>query len=243
MVLALTWDTTNKCSTVALNILEDFAEKTRARIAASCRWECRHPFTQNHEEFHARYLKLHATFHQLHDDVLRIASIERVPDRAAETPDQIPSPSDRYTVPPESPSSPPIIVMPDDIAAFCRVRGQGYRVNPTDLVKSLEEHENELTLISGAASYFQIAWKRIFDLVPLCIENEFLVAFTLELREKLREDLGVTEDSGREKCKKYAVEEPSAKEKKDSLLKMKETLDKAVEIVRDLLKVEDATFS
>jgi len=234
MVLALTWSTTNKCSTVALKILEDFAEKTRAQIAASCRWECRHPFTQNHEEFHARYLKLYTTFHELRDDVLRKASTERVSNPAAETPRQTAVPSGTYTVPPESPSSPPIIVMPDDIAPFCRVPGRGYRVNPTDLVKSLEEHENELTLISGAASYFQIAWKRIFDIVPLCIENEFLVAFTLGLREKLREDLGVTEDSGREKCKKYAVEEPSVKEKKDSLLKMKETLEKAVEIVRTM---------
>src|SRR5277367_2659894 len=228
MVLAFKKGATNGRSTVALKILDDCAEKTRAQITAYCRWECRHPFTQIDEEFDACGMKIYSTFLQFHDNLL---TVERVPNRTDETPAQIPVHHGPYTVPPESPLSPQIIVIPNDIAGFCRV-GERESGPPVDLVKSLEEHLNELKLISSAVSYFRIAWKRMIDIVPQCIENEFLAAFTLELREKLREELGVTEDSGHEKCKKYAVEEPSLKETKDSLVKMMATLDKAMKIVK-----------
>ena len=94
-----------------------------------------------------------------------------------------------------------------------------------------DEYQNELQLISGAAAYFRVVWRRMIDIVPLCIENEFLVTFAIELREKLVEDLELIGDSGMERCKKYAVEEPSLKEMKDSLMKMKDTLDMATEIM------------
>jgi len=126
----------------------------------------------------------------------------------------------------------PAIMVPEAIRDYCRIEGLEGSINPADLVKLLREYEVEVRLFSDAASYFQIAWKRMFDVVPICIENDFVAAFTVKLQERFREEMGLTDDIGREKCKKYAVEEPFLQERKDSLLKIKKTLEEAVKIVR-----------
>ena len=64
----------------------------------------------------------------------------------------------------------------------------------------------------------------------MCFENEFLIAFARELREKLDENLGLIGDGGMEK---FAVEEPYLREKRKRD-EMKETLDKASEIMREI---------
>ena len=224
---------------MALQILDSLAEKTRQQISAYCRWECRHAFTQNDEEFLKYTRRIYTTFYQLREEILHVTSVGTTARPQEQSTAPIPVHHGPYAAPPESPSEPapsdpPVIVIPDEISAFCTIAGRGYRVNPTNLVKALEEHDNELKLISGAAAYFKIAWKRMFDLVPLCIENQFLVAFAAEIRERLRDDLGLIGDSGFEKCQEYAVEDEALKEMKDSLVTMKDTLVKAVKIVRGI---------
>ena len=203
------------------------------KISAYCRWERRRPFTQNDKELDTFLRQTFERFVQLRCDILQ-ASAER--SARDEQPTQTPVHHGPFAAPPSEPPSPIPIIMPDDIAAFCRLAGRGYRVSPANMVKvhDPDEYQNELQLMSGAAAYFKIAWKRIVDIVPMCIENEFLVTFAVELREKLVENLGLIGDAGMEKCKEYAVEEPSLKEMKDSLMKMKDTLDMATKIMAEI---------
>lgn len=210
-------------STEALKIVDSLAEKTRSMIRSYCQWECHRPFTQNNEYNDSQQHKLLAHL------VQQLKEILSPPEPLQET-----ATPGRFAGPSESPVE-PRQALTGDIATFCRVAGS-IRLQPSEetTLQNIGCYESELVVISATAAYFYVSFKRVIDIIPMCIENEFLIAFTRELREKLLENLGLTEDDGVERCKKFAVPEPYLRERKEALMKMKETLDKASEIMKEI---------
>ena len=101
-------------------------------------------------------------------------------------------------------------------------------LNETDPYKA------ELGIAADIAAYYRVAVKRAIDIVPMCIENEFLVAFGEELRRTLEQRLGLIGDSATETCAKYAVEDIDTQESRARLIEMRDTLILAKETLNEI---------
>jgi hypothetical protein len=104
------------------------------------------------------------------------------------------------------------------------------------LQKATEDnpYKTELGIAADIAAYYTVAVKRAVDIVPMCTENEFLVAFGGELRKTLEKRLGLIGESGSETCEKYAVEDIDIQGKRTKLIEMRDTLIMAKDIMNQI---------
>ena len=107
---------------------------------------------------------------------------------------------------------------------------------------SLEEYEkcyredkdkNLLDIMSYTAAYFRVAYKRIIDIVPMCIENLYILRFWEALRD-LEMKMGLYGDKAAENYAKFAAEEPDSQEKREKLVEMKAKLSEGLEVIAEL---------
>ena len=63
-------------------------------------------------------------------------------------------------------------------------------------VANPDEYHSELNVVAFIIAYFKVSVKRVIDIVPMCIENEFLCSFVVDLREKLVDNLQLWDKSG-----------------------------------------------
>jgi len=94
-----------------------------------------------------------------------------------------------------------------------------------------DEYHNELQLIAGSGAYFQVAFKRIIDVIPMCIENQFLVGLGLKLDEALVKELGLMARSRQEiesKCQMYVAEDTAVTERRRKLKETERILKEAL---------------
>jgi hypothetical protein len=97
-----------------------------------------------------------------------------------------------------------------------------------------DPYQKEMDIISGAGAYFQVAYKRIIDVIPMCIENEFLVGLGVALRDALERKLGLvatSHDKIEANCEKYVAENGAIKEKRRKLEETKRILTDALNII------------
>jgi hypothetical protein len=100
-----------------------------------------------------------------------------------------------------------------------------------------DEYSKELEIIAGAAAYFQVAYKRIIDVVPMCIENEFLVGLGVALENGLDKSLGLVAKPAIEiekVCAEYVEEEPALQQERKKLEETKKILIKALKITSEI---------
>ena len=91
-----------------------------------------------------------------------------------------------------------------------------------------------LDIMSYTVAYFRVAYKRIIDIVPMCIENLYILKFWKALRDGLEVKLGLYGDKAAENYARFAAEESDSQEKREKLVEMKAKLSEGLEIIAEL---------
>ncbi|KAH9854523.1 P-loop containing nucleoside triphosphate hydrolase protein [Lenzites betulinus] len=88
-----------------------------------------------------------------------------------------------------------------------------------------DEYEEELQLMAEVRAYFQVAYKRVIDNIPMAIDYYFLYAFEEQLHERLFERLGLGAANAAARCSAYIAEDPSVVAARDELMGKKKRLE------------------
>ncbi|KAJ7900734.1 P-loop containing nucleoside triphosphate hydrolase protein [Mycena olivaceomarginata] len=109
-------------------------------------------------------------------------------------------------------------------------------VKAEDLVKLLppDRMDPALNIMADVRAYFQVAYKRVADHVPLAIDHELVRGVGQGLLATLYNGLGINGPDGQRICRELAEESPSVAGKRVELLKRLERLETAG---RELVRV------
>ncbi|KAI0650981.1 P-loop containing nucleoside triphosphate hydrolase protein [Trametes meyenii] len=113
-------------------------------------------------------------------------------------------------------------------AALASLAAIGYAgLTEEDLGKlnKADEYEEELQLMAEVRAYFQVAYKRVIDTVPLTIDHNFLYAFAGKLHERLFERLGLGTANAAARCVSYVEEDRAIVAQRDELTSKKRRLE------------------
>ncbi|KDR69881.1 hypothetical protein GALMADRAFT_128490 [Galerina marginata CBS 339.88] len=102
-------------------------------------------------------------------------------------------------------------------------------LEPHDLQKLLphDEMEPALSIMADVRAYFQVAYKRFADIIPLAIDQELVRGLERDLLEALYDQLGTNNTDGHEISKDLAQESPQVADKRADLGKKLERLETA----------------
>jgi Dynamin GTPase effector domain len=179
-----------------------------------CGWENSRPFTQNDD--YMEYLRARISEYMCRH---RYANTNRVPG---------PFPVDPNIAPPPAPVGLERLFgeYPDGAQFWTSEKlFEFYQGDP---------HRQLLDIVTYAAAYFRVACKRVIDLVPMCIENQYLSNFGMALKDNLEIDLGVFSEDSREICARLTVEEPDARKRRADLNRLKSTILDGLKIMGEL---------
>jgi hypothetical protein len=95
------------------------------------------------------------------------------------------------------------------------------------------EFKHELRVMADVVTYFDIAWKRTFDVVPMFVA-EFFIRFSDKLRNTLTQELGLYGKDGDDTCSKYAAEDPDKASQRAKIREELKVLAEATEILNQL---------
>ncbi|KZV86172.1 hypothetical protein EXIGLDRAFT_774884 [Exidia glandulosa HHB12029] len=126
----------------------------------------------------------------------------------------------------------PHAIRPEDPIAIAlrSLRTAGYsHVTAADLHKLVPSDglEPAFDIMAEVRAYFQVAYKRYIDAVPLCIEQALVRKFEGQLSAGLVNDLGLFRTGARAKCEMWVREPPIIAAQRRELLAKKETLEQA----------------
>ncbi|KAK0184517.1 P-loop containing nucleoside triphosphate hydrolase protein [Armillaria mellea] len=104
-------------------------------------------------------------------------------------------------------------------------------VQSPDLVKLLpaDHMEASLKIMADVRAYFQVAYKRFADNVPLAIDYDLVRGLHRGLLGTLSERLGIYGSNGQAICKEFAQESPQTAGRREELMKKLERLQSASE--------------
>ncbi|GBE86763.1 P-loop containing nucleoside triphosphate hydrolase protein [Sparassis latifolia] len=117
---------------------------------------------------------------------------------------------------------------PEDVkAALAALAKIGYNVLEVDLGKlnPPDEYEEELQVMAEVRAYFQVAYKRVIDYVPLSIDHLFLYAFAEDLQAFLLNKLGLGGPNATARCEAYLVEDAGVVAAREELTSKKKRLE------------------
>ncbi|KAI8978167.1 P-loop containing nucleoside triphosphate hydrolase protein [Trametes punicea] len=104
-------------------------------------------------------------------------------------------------------------------------------MTPTDLAKLLpsDPYDAAIDIMAGVRAYFQIAYKRFSDNVPMAIDYELVLGLDREqaLEKALRTGLGIGSPDAHARCKEYIQEPRQIAERREELMKKRERLETA----------------
>ncbi|KAJ3508089.1 hypothetical protein NLJ89_g5947 [Agrocybe chaxingu] len=97
---------------------------------------------------------------------------------------------------------------------------------PEDLKKLLpaDDMEPALGIMADVRAYFQVAYKRFADNIPLAIDYELVRGVARDLQRKLNEQLGINGVDGHQICRDLAQESPQTADRRTDLNKKLERL-------------------
>lgn len=93
-----------------------------------------------------------------------------------------------------------------------------------------DHFHSEMRVMADVDIYFDIAWKRTFDIVPMFVA-EYFIQFSDKLRNILFQRLGLYGENGDEKCRKYAAEDPEMAAKRARIEDQLKVLVEATDIL------------
>ncbi|EMD31064.1 hypothetical protein CERSUDRAFT_60537 [Gelatoporia subvermispora B] len=112
--------------------------------------------------------------------------------------------------------------------AFSALAALGYHgITAEDLPKLRppDEYEEELQVMAEVRAYFQVAYKRVIDYVPLSIDHTFLYTFAEALQPYLIERLGIGSQNAAARCQAYISEDPHVIAQREELMGRKKRLE------------------
>ncbi|KAL1690988.1 P-loop containing nucleoside triphosphate hydrolase protein [Schizophyllum commune] len=109
-------------------------------------------------------------------------------------------------------------------------------VKPEDIPKLLppDEMEPAIEIMADVRAYFQVAYKRFVDNIPLAIDQELVYGIERDMYSALMAGLHVNGPDGDHLCREYAQESPQAASKREELEKKLERLSGASEELLNL---------
>ncbi|KAI0746433.1 P-loop containing nucleoside triphosphate hydrolase protein [Daedaleopsis nitida] len=112
----------------------------------------------------------------------------------------------------------------DALAALAKI---GLFVTEDDLGKlqPADTYEEELELMAEVRAYFDVAYKRVIDYVPLAIDESYLYTFARTLQEVLYEKLGLGSAHANARCSAYIAESPQVAAAREELTTKKRRLE------------------
>ncbi|KAI0753579.1 hypothetical protein BC629DRAFT_1554707 [Irpex lacteus] len=111
--------------------------------------------------------------------------------------------------------------------ALAALAALGYHVSAADLGKlnPPDVFESELELMAEVRAYFQIAYKRVIDYIPMTVDHSFLFGFANALQEALIEQLGLGAPNSGTRCAAYLAEDGRIVALRDELMAKKRRLE------------------
>ncbi|KAL4248958.1 hypothetical protein ABKN59_007409 [Abortiporus biennis] len=101
-------------------------------------------------------------------------------------------------------------------------------IEPTDLAKLLpaDEYEPALHIMAEVRAYFQVAYKRFVDNVPMAIDYELILGLDRDcaLEKAIRAGLGITGPDGHKRCEELLREPAKIRALRDDLEKKRDRL-------------------
>ena len=198
-----------------MDILDKVAGETRDNIKMYCSWETSRPFTQNDD--YMEYLKDRIQEYMCQH---RYAILDHVPGPFDDAQNQMarrPPPVGLEGLFGPLPENAQILTSEEALQMYVQ-----------------DKDGDLLEIVARTAAYFRVACKRVIDIVPMCIENRFLMRFSRALRDNLENDLGLFSDNAAEICARFTVEEPDAHERREDLSRMKTKILEGLKIMDDL---------
>ncbi|OSD00780.1 hypothetical protein PYCCODRAFT_1437127 [Trametes coccinea BRFM310] len=111
------------------------------------------------------------------------------------------------------------------LAALAKLGFTGLTETDLGKLNKADEYEEELQLMAEVRAYFQVAYKRVIDYIPLTIDHHFLYAFAAALHERLFERLGLGAANAQARCSAYIAEDPTIVATRDELMAKKKRLE------------------
>ncbi|KII84204.1 hypothetical protein PLICRDRAFT_46578 [Plicaturopsis crispa FD-325 SS-3] len=93
------------------------------------------------------------------------------------------------------------------------------KLNPPD------EYETELEAMAEVRGYFQVAYKRVIDNVPILIDLLFVKAVSKDVQSFLVTKLGLGTANATARCAQYLAEDPNIVQRRDELVARKKRLE------------------
>ncbi|KAH7883426.1 P-loop containing nucleoside triphosphate hydrolase protein [Phlebopus sp. FC_14] len=105
----------------------------------------------------------------------------------------------------------------------------GISVQATDLPKLLppDPMEAALKIMASVRAYFQVAYKRFADLIPMAIDYEIVLGLRNGMQKALQDGLGITGPEGYTRCKSMLQEFANITSKREEVKKKMERLQAA----------------
>ncbi|KAI0041017.1 hypothetical protein FA95DRAFT_1611344 [Auriscalpium vulgare] len=136
------------------------------------------------------------------------------------------------TLPASATPSPPSLPAMKDPARLAKLLAELAEFGFSDLrgedLKRLakpDEYDTEMKVMAEVRSYFQVAYKRIIDYIPVTIDNKFLKGMAADIRTHLLEQLKLSAPDAAERCTRYLSEDPSVSALREELITRKATLE------------------
>ncbi|KAH9921275.1 P-loop containing nucleoside triphosphate hydrolase protein [Amylocystis lapponica] len=146
---------------------------------------------------------------------------------AIQTPAPAPASTSRSATPTAAPTAAPAPSAEDMTTALSALAKLGYHVKAEDLGKlnPPDEYEEELQVMAEVRAYFQVAYKRVIDYVPLAIDHLFLYEFAAGLQAFLIARLELGTPSAPARCAAFLAEPANVVAQREELVGRKKRLE------------------
>lgn len=201
-------------------ITERIAQKTRELVELICRLEENRPFTLNHERYSVLKDLYMTDFIHYRNQTNTSTQVSRLSHTISDR-------SGNYQSISQNAISEDVLIS--------HLYSKGYKITDPKQLARLhppDEYEPELTVISGVIAYFEIASKRIVDVVPMMFEVAFVQEVGNELRNSLSYALNLVGDQGAENCARYSRDDEDVHHKRNKWNEDKRILMRALQILR-----------
>ncbi|KDQ56136.1 hypothetical protein JAAARDRAFT_158878 [Jaapia argillacea MUCL 33604] len=114
------------------------------------------------------------------------------------------------------------------LTALADIGYTGLHVEDLGRLHSYDEYEREMEVMAEVRAYFQVAYKRIIDHIPMFIDLVFVKGMARELQPFLISKIGLVSPGASERCASLLAEDREIVNKRDEMLARKKRLDMVV---------------
>ncbi|KAH9925885.1 P-loop containing nucleoside triphosphate hydrolase protein [Epithele typhae] len=124
----------------------------------------------------------------------------------------------------------------DVLSGLARLGHGGAQAVDIAKIGAADEYDAALEIMASVRGYFQVAYKRFSDCIPMALDHELVLALDRDqaLEKALHAGLGIGGDGGRAQCAEYIREPRHVAERREELMKKRERLETARKQLADV---------